>query len=58
MVAIIKNDMELDRNTDEVLQILNTSLTDKMPLKDLFNKTNFQYDKEQGDSKQPSLFNF
>ena len=58
MVAIIQRDMKLDRSTYEVLQILSISLTDKTYLKDLFNKTNFQYDKERCDSNEPSLFNF
>lgn len=58
LVAIVQYDMELDRSTYEVLQILSISLTDKTHLKDLFNKTNFQYDKERCDSNEPSLFNF
>ncbi|OAV71249.1 Transposase [Bacteroidales bacterium Barb4] len=58
LVAIIQHDMELDRSTYEVLQILSISLTDKTHIKDLFNKTNFQYDKDRGDSNEPSLFDF
>ena len=58
LVAIIQHDMKLDRSTYEVLQILSISLTDKTHLKDLFNKTNFQYNKERGDSNEPSLFKF
>lgn len=58
LVAIIQHDMKLDRSTYEVLQILSISLTDKTHLKDLFNKTNFQYDKERSDSNELSLFNF
>lgn len=58
LVAIIQHDMKLDRSTYEVLQILSISLTDKTLLKDLFNKTNFQYDKERRDSNEPSLFKF
>lgn len=46
LVAIIQHDMQLDRSTYEVLQILSISLTDKTHLKDLFNNTNFQSDKE------------
>jgi hypothetical protein len=41
LVSIIQHDMELDRSTYEVLQILSISLTDKTHLKDLFSKTNF-----------------
>lgn len=58
LVAIIQHDMKLDRSTYEVIQILSISLTDKTHLKQLFNKTNFQYDKERSDSNEPSLFNF
>lgn len=47
LIAIIKNDMEFDRSTYKVIQILSIPLTDKTHLKDLFNKTNFQYDKER-----------
>jgi hypothetical protein len=45
LVAIIQHDMQLDRSTYEVLQILSISLTDKTPLRDLFDKTKFQNDK-------------
>ena len=38
--------MKLERSTYEVLQILSISLTDKTHLKDLFDKTKFQYDKD------------
>ena len=58
LVSIIQQDMKLDRSTYEVLQISSISLTDKIHLKNLFNKTNFQYDKDQYDSNEPSLFNF
>ena len=46
LVAIVKNDMKLERSTYEVLQILSISLTDKTHLKDLFDKTKFQYEKD------------
>ena len=39
--------MKLERSTYEVLQILSISLTDKTHLKDLFDKTKFQYDKDR-----------
>ncbi|KWW26536.1 MAG: Transposase, IS4 family [bacterium P3] len=47
LVAIVQHDMRLERSTYEVLQILSISLTDKTPLQDLFNKTNFNDVKEQ-----------
>jgi len=58
LVAIVQKDMQLDRSTYETLQILSISLTDKTHLKDLFNKTNFQYDKERLGFNEPSLFDF
>ena len=58
LVAIIQKDMQLDRSTYEVLQILSISLTDKTQLRDLFNKTKFQYDKERLGFNEPSLFDF
>ena len=58
LVAIIQKDMQLDRSTYEVLQILSISLTDKIFLRDLFSKTKFQNDKELFRLNEPSLFNF
>ena len=58
LVAIIQHDMQLDRSTYEVLQILSISLTNKTHLRDLFNKTKFQKDKERFGPNGPSLFNF
>lgn len=58
LVAIIQHDMKLDRSTYEILQILSISLTDKNHLKDLFNKTNFQNDKERCGLNGPNLFDF
>lgn len=58
LVAIIQHDMEIDRTTYEILQILSISLTDKTRLRDLFNKTNFNNDKERCGFSEPSLFKF
>jgi hypothetical protein len=58
LVAIVQKDMQLDRSTYEVLQILNISLTDKTFLRDLFRKTIFQNDKELFRLNEPCLFNF
>ena len=55
-VAIVQHDMRLERSTYEVLQILSISLTDKTPLKELFEKTNFNDIKEQFGSLIPGLF--
>ena len=58
LVAIIQHDMKLERSTYEVLQILSISLTDKTPLRELFDKTIFNNDKERTDLNEPLLFNF
>lgn|GEM_PF-599578 len=49
--------MKLERSTYEVLQILSISLTDKTHLKDLFDKTKLQYDKDRFGPNGPNLFN-
>jgi IS4 transposase len=56
LVAIVQHDMQLNRSTYEVLQILSISLTDKTPLQDLFNKTNFNEVKEQLNPFFPGWF--
>ncbi|MEG2760599.1 MAG: transposase, partial [Mucinivorans sp.] len=58
LVAIVQKDMQLDRSTYEVLQILSISLTDKTHLQELFDKTKFQDFKELFDRNEPNLFNF
>lgn len=58
LVAIVQHDMKLDRSTYEILQILSISLTDKTPMRDLFDKTKFQNDKEHFRLNEPNLFNF
>lgn len=56
LVAIVQYDMQLNRSTYEVLQILSISLTNKTPLQELFNKTNFNDVKEQFTPLIPGLF--
>ena len=58
IVAIVQHDMKFERSTYEVLQILSISLTDKTPLRELFDKTIFNNDKERTGSSEPLLFNF
>ena len=58
LVAIVQKDMQLDRSTYEVLQILGISLTDKTPLRDLFDRTKFQNDKDRFRLNEPNLFDF
>ena len=58
LVAIVQKNMQLDRSTYEVLQILSISLTDKTHLRDLFDRTKFQNDKDRFRLNEPNLFNF
>ncbi|MPL75237.1 IS4 family transposase [bioreactor metagenome] len=58
LVAIVQKDMQLDRSTNEVLLIFSISLTDKTHLRDLFERTKFQNDKERFRLNEPNLFNF
>jgi hypothetical protein len=56
LVAIVLRDMQLKRSTYEVLQILSITLTDKTPLRELFDKTYFHDVKEQVGPLIPGLF--
>ena len=56
LVAIIQHDMQLKRSTYEVLQILSMSLTDKTPIRELFDKTYSNDVKEQSGPLIPGLF--
>jgi hypothetical protein len=56
LVAIVQHDMKIERSIYEVLQILSISLTDKTPIRDLFDKQNFNNVNELYGSSEPSLF--
>ena len=56
LVAILQHDMQLKRSTYEVLQILSMSLTDKTPLRELFDKTYSNDVKEQSGPLIPGVF--
>ena len=56
LVAIVQHDMKLKRSAYEVLQILSISLTDKTPLRELFDKTYSNDVKEQFGPLIPGLF--
>ena len=56
LVAILQHDMQLKCSTYEVLQILSMSLTDKTPLRELFDKTYSNDVKEQSGTLIPGLF--
>ena len=55
LVDIVQHDMQLSRSTYEVLQILSISLTDKTHLRDPFESTNVQYDKDRCDRNWPTF---
>ena len=56
LVAVVQHDMRLERSTYEVLQILSISLTDKTPLRNLFDKTDYNDVKERIDNSELLLF--
>lgn len=56
LVAIMQHKMKLERLMSEVLQILGISLTDKIPLSNLFSKTKFNDVKDQSGLDRPNLF--
>ena len=56
LVAVVQHDLRLERSTYEVLQILSISLTDKTPLRNLFDKTDYNDVKEQIDNSELLLF--
>lgn len=58
LAAIVKHNMKLERSVYEVILIFGISLTDKIYLSDLFDKSNFKNIKAQYDSSEPDLFNF
>lgn len=58
LVATVQKDMQLNRSTYEVLQILGISLTDKTHLRDLLDKTKSQNVKELFRPDGPNLFDF
>jgi hypothetical protein len=54
LVAIVGSDLEIDRSTYEILQVLGISLLDKTPVKELLTKIDYNNVKEL-DYKQLSL---
>ncbi len=56
LVAVVQHNKRLERSTYEILQILSISLTNKTPLKDLFNKTDYHDVKERIDNSVLLLF--
>ena len=58
LVAIVQHDMKLERSVYEVLQIVGISMTDKTPLRDLFDKSNIKNVNDLYGSSEPNLFNY
>ncbi len=54
----MQHDMKLERSVYEVLQIFGISLTDKTPLRDLFDKKNINDVNDLYGSNEPNLFNY
>ena len=56
MMAIVQKKMRIERSIYEMLQIVSISLTDIMPLKDLFGKPNYNIVNELDGYSEPTLF--
>jgi len=56
LVAIVQHDLHIERSTYEVLQILSVSLTDKTPLRQLFERAKFDTAEEQIPPLWPQFF--
>jgi IS4 transposase len=56
LVAITQHDLKFEPSTYEILQIPGISLTDKTLLRNLFDKTKFNNDKERCGIDEPDLF--
>lgn len=51
MVAIVGHDLQIDRTTYEILQILGISLLDKTPVNELFTNIDINDVKERNDNQ-------
>ena len=56
LVAIVRKALGLERSAYEMLQILSVSLTDKTPMRELFEKSNVPASEVQGTPFLPGLF--
>ena len=57
MMAIVQKKMRTQRPIYEMLQLVSVSLTETLPLGELFDKTNNNIINELDDSSEPNLFN-
>lgn len=58
MVAIVQQDLHIDKSIYDVLQILDRNLTHKTLLPDLFDKSKIKNFKDHIGPSEPNLFNF
>ena len=56
MIAIVQKKTGIERSIYEMLQLVSTSLTETVYLKDLFVKPNFNIVNELDGSTEPTLF--
>ena len=57
MMAIVQKKMRIQSPIYEMLQLVSVSLTETLPLGELFNKPNNNIINELDDSSEPTLFN-
>ena len=56
MMAIVQKKMNIDRPIYEMLQLASVSLTETLPLNQLFGKPNYNIVNEQNGSSEPLNF--
>ena len=56
LVAVVRNELKLERSTYELLQILSVSLTDKTPMRELFEKQEIEAPDVPATPFLPGLF--
>ena len=56
MMAIVQKKMRIDRPIYEMLQLVSVSLTEKIPLRQLFGKPNYNIVNELDGSTETTLF--
>ena len=56
MMAIVQKKMGINRPIYEMLQLISVSLTERIPLRQLFGKPNYNIVNELDGSSEPTLF--
>ena len=57
-MAIVQHDIHIKHSTQEIIQILSMSLTDKTPLSELFDKAKLNNFNDQDSPLLPGLYNY